>query len=253
MRLIANMTNLGFMMKKAFFICAAVFFSPLLYASFHDWKPLVALNIGPQWDDPGERHQFSVEPATPKTYAAVSNPQTLMGAELFVGGQHILNSWSDLQLGIAVAMTSLTSLSGDIWEDADPDFNNYTYAYKLAPFRATLSAKWLFNKFDVVTPYLNVGLGLSFNRSYDYSIMPKIFEEVPSPFYTSNVPVSFAYDVGLGLQRQLGEHIQVGLGYVFSDWGQSSLGRAPKQTTNAPLSLSHLYMNQCVVSLSYFI
>lgn len=239
--------------QKTLVTWAIVLFSPLLYASSESWKPLIALNIGPQWDSPGETKQFSVEQGIPKTYAAVSTPQTLMGGEFFVGAQHRLNSWSDLQLGVAVAMTSLTSVSGDIWEDADPDFNNYTYAYKLAPFRTTLSAKWLFNGFEHITPYLNAGLGLSFNRSYDYHITPKIFEEVSSPLYTSNVPVSFAYDVGIGLQKQLNAHIQIGLGYVFSDWGQSSLGRAPKQTANSPLSLSHLYMNQLLVSLNYLI
>ncbi len=244
---------MDFTMKGKCFVLVSVLFSPLLYASPQSWSPLIALNIGPQWDSPGEKNQYSVEQGIPKTYAPSVTSQTLMGGEFFFGGQHVLNDWSDIQLGIAVAMTSVTSLSGDIWEDADPDFNNYFYAYKVAPFRTTVSAKWLFNGFEQLTPYVNLGLGLSFNRSYGYTITPKIFEEVASPLYTSNVPVAFAYDVGLGVQKQINPHVQVGLGYVFSDWGQSSLGRAPQQTANAPLSLSHLYMNQLVVSLNYLI
>jgi opacity protein-like surface antigen len=230
-----------------------MFFSPLLYAGpqYSNFKSLFSLNMGPQWDSPGEIRQFTVEQNTSKTYVAISNSQVLMGSEFFLGAEHSITSLLDMQIGLAVAMTSLTSVSGDIWEDADPNFNNYTYAYKVAPLRTTLSAKWLLRVMDYFTPYIGAGVGMSFNRSYNYQITPKIFEEVSSPLYTSNVSASFAYNVGLGLQKQLDSHVQIGFGYVFSDWGQSALGRAPGQTINAPLSLSHLYMNQCVASFTY--
>lgn len=247
-------------MKKIYFIVLSMIFNhSCAFAGekpswniLSTWQPIVAFNLGPQWDKPGETRQFSLEPDIVKTYYASPTTQTLMGTEFFIGGQHTLNSFSSLQLGIATAITSVTSLHGEIWEDADPEFNNYWYDYQLAPFRTTLHGRWLFTSFsNRLTPYIDGGIGVSLNRAYNYQITSRIFEEVASPLYTSNVNVSLAYNIGVGIQHAINEHAQIGLGYEFSDWGQSSLGRAKSQDINAPLSLAHLYMNQLMVSLTY--
>ncbi|MDI1351992.1 MAG: hypothetical protein PSV35_04365 [bacterium] len=62
-----------------------------------------------------------------KTYAKINKSNVLVDGELFYGWQHGFNSFYQGQLGLAVAGTSNAKLKGDIWEDADPDFNNYVY------------------------------------------------------------------------------------------------------------------------------
>lgn len=42
-----------------------------------------------------------------------------------------------------------------------------------------------------------------------------------------------------------------GIGYEFADWGRSQLNRAPGQTLNSGLSLSHLYTNGFLFNLTY--
>ena len=43
----------------------------------------------------------------------------------------------------------------------------------------------------------------------------------------------------------------VGVGYEFSDWGKSQLGRAPGQTINSGLALSHFYTNAFQPNVTY--
>ena len=62
---------------------------------------------------------------TQKTYAADNNSTVLADGELFLGVQRPINAKLDGQLGLAVATTSNANLSGSIWDDALPQFNNF--------------------------------------------------------------------------------------------------------------------------------
>ena len=44
-------------------------------------------------------------------------------------------------MGIAGAFTSQAGLSGQIWDDADPTFNNYIYGYHVQHGHVALKAK----------------------------------------------------------------------------------------------------------------
>ena len=56
---------------------------------------------------------------------------------------------------------------------------------------------------------------------------------------------ALTYTLGTGVQKILNAHWQVGVGYEFSDWGQSSLGRASEQTLHSGLELNHVYIKAC--------
>ena len=66
-----------------------------------------------------------------KTYSANQSTQTLFDGELFLGIEKPLLFDLEGQLGLAVAATSNAKLSGDIWDDADPLFNNFNYTYNI--------------------------------------------------------------------------------------------------------------------------
>ena len=104
---------------------------------------------------------------------------------------------------------------------------------------------------QMVQPYVSGSLGVGFNRAHDFTITPKIFEEVPAPNFTDNRTTAFTYTLGIGVQKALTTNWQAGIGYEFANWGKSQLGRAPGQTLNSGLHLSHLYTNQLQFSLSY--
>ncbi len=219
----------------------------------HHWPQVITLSLGPAWTDSSEGQTFFLQPDVEKTYTATKKTNTLFDAELFYGLQHQFPSAFVGQLGIAVAATTDTKLRGDVWEDADPDFNNFFYTYKVNHTHIAAKGKLIGNFIPFASPYISASLGVGFNRAHDFTITPKIVEEVPAPAFTSNTQTAFTYTLGVGVQKTFYSKWQVGIGYEFADWGQSNLGRAPGQTLNDGLGLRHIYTNELQFSLSYLI
>jgi opacity protein-like surface antigen len=144
--------------------------------------------------------------------------------------------------------------SGTIWEDADPDFANYNYNYDVVYTHIAVKAK-LFAKWTETThPYVGASAGVGFNRAHNFFISPRIPEAVPAPPFTAKTTDgAFAYTLEAGLQHVIDTHWRGGVGYEFADWGASSLGRAPGQTLNSGLALSHLYTNGVQFNLTYVV
>ncbi|MGC1183225.1 outer membrane protein [Legionella sp.] len=217
---------------------------------------VATLSAGPVWPTSLGRNQtINLVPSIEKTYINQSNQsnQTLVDGELFLGVQ--TSSWLPYslqgQLGIAVATTSQAGLSGEIWDDGDPLFNNYSYNYQVRHTHVALKGKLLADRGYYVTPWLSGSIGVGFNDSNSFNSVPLIYEAVPTPPFRNHTVTSFIYTVGAGVQRNITENCQVGVGYEFSDWGNSNLGRAPAQTEGRGLTLNHLYTNGLMFSISY--
>lgn len=88
-----------------------------------------------------------------------------------------------------------------------------------------------------------------FNDAHGFHSTPTIFEAEPTPNFASHTQASFTYTVGAGVQKALSQHWQIGVGYEFTDWGKSSLGRAAEQTLNQGLTLNHLYTTMACYSI----
>lgn len=217
------------------------------------WRPVVALSAGPTWAQPGETQTFFLQPGIEKTYQALGKVSTFVSGEFFLGGQKFFNrNWAS-QLGIAIAGAGNTQLTGNVWEDADPNFNNFTYSYKINQVRVAVKGRLFGLMYFGVQPYVSGSVGVGFNRAYDVTINPKIFAEIAPPKFTPNTETSFSYTVGIGLQKTWSENWQLGIGYEFADWGNSHLGRASGQTLNQGLSLNHLYAHQLQFTVSYVV
>ena len=155
------------------------------------------------------------------------------------------------QFGVALGASTNASLTGHIWEDADPAFNNFDYGYTLTHSQVALEGKLRASGWQVAMPYVSGSVGVAFNRSQSFVIRPLISEEVAAPAFQSNTTTAFTYTVGAGLQKSLSANWQTGIGYAFSDWGQSKLSPAPGQTLSTAPRLSHLYVNSLVFNVSY--
>lgn len=186
-----------------------------------------------------------------KTYAAHHASHALVDGELFLGIQKPIREKLAGQIGLAVATTGNASLSGNIWDDAQAQFNNYTYSYQVKHTHVAIKGKLLVDRGYFVTPWVSGGLGVGFNQAHDYSNTPAISQAVTMPNFTSNTTTAFTYTLGVGVERNLNPHWQAGVGYEFADWGNSQLGRASGQTLNTGLSLSHLYTNGFLFNLTY--
>ena len=216
-------------------------------------SPLVAtFSIGPVWENTGHRQTFYLTPSIEKTYVPSKSTHALADGELFFGWQRPLTNALHAQLGLAVATTSNADLSGHIWDDANPVYNNYNYAYQVQHTHIAVKGKLLRDtSFHALSPYISGSLGLGFNQAHNFSNTPTLFQAVTTPNFAANTSTSFTYTLGIGVQRALKEHWQAGVGYEFADWGHSHLGRASGQTLNEGLSLNHLYTNGLLFNLTW--
>ncbi len=217
------------------------------------WRLMGTLSAGPAWSDPGKTQTIYLQPAFPETFAANSTTEIFGDGEIFLGLQHHLVHHLKGQLGLAVAGTTAIPLNGDVWQDADPNFNNLSYQYKISHAHVAVKGKLLTNIYQWVQPYISGSLGVGFNHAYQYSSSSKLFEVLPEPPFETQTTTSFTYTLGVGLQRALNNHWSIGVGYEFADWGQTSLAAATGQLSNGGLNLNHVYTNELQLNLSFFV
>lgn len=218
---------------------------------YRDWTWVSSVSAGPVWARGGETQTFFLTPEIEKTYVARKSSNALASGELFVGLQKSLSSQWLGQLGLAAATTGNAKLQGVIWDDADVQFDNHSYQYKVRNSRVAIKGKLLLDKGYWAIPWMSASLGVGFNDANGFQNTPLIFEALPNPNFASHTETAFTYTVGAGLQKALNTHWQVGVGYEFADWGKSILGRAAGQTLNSGLNLNHFYTNGVLFNLTY--
>lgn len=213
---------------------------------------VASLSGGPVWENGGRTQTFFLAPQIEKSYAKNETTDALAEGEFFVGIQKSLHeNQFQSQIGLAVVTTGNAKLSGYIWDDADPQFNNYIYNYRLKHSHIALKGKILVDRGYVVIPWISGSVGVGFNEAYRFTNMPTIFEALPTPDFVSHTKTAFTYNLGAGVQKALTSNWQIGIGYEFADWGKSQLARAPGQTMGTGLTLDHLYTNGFLVNITY--
>ena len=210
-----------------------------------------SIAAGPSWARGGETQTFFLAPEIEKTYVTRKSTNTLASGELFFGIQKLLGSQWLWQFGLAAATAGNAKLQGMIWDDADPQFDNYSYQYEVCNTRVSVKSKLLIDKGYWAMPWVSASLGVGFNRAHEYSNAPLIFEALPNPNFADRTKTAFTYTLGVGVQKPISEHWQMGVGYEFADWGKNELGRALGQTMNSVLALNHLYTNGVLFNLTY--
>lgn len=212
---------------------------------------VATLSVGPVWESAGNTQTFYLTPSIEKTYAANHFTHALVDGEIFLGAQKLLREKLEGQLGLAVATTSNAALSGNIWDDAASEFNNYNYSYQVRHTHLAVKTKLVANRGYVLVPFVNGSIGVGFNQAREYNNTPTISEAVVMPNFSSNTTTAFTYTIGAGVERHFNQHWRAGVGYEFADWGRSQLNRASEQTLNSGLFLSHLYTNGLLFNLTY--
>jgi len=226
--------------------------NPLDGGSESKWTRVGMLSGGLGWNSPGQTQTLYLTRSVQNTYVATKTSQVLANGELFLAGQRALRSNLFTQFGVDLALTSNSSLNGDIWENASSTYNDEIYTYRIYHGYVGLKTKFLMDLKTDIMPYISGSFGLGFNQSHHYTITPSnvvqpIFTQYPFKSYTAT---EFSYTGGVGLQQWVTAHWQLGLGYDFANWGQSHLKPASAQTTNAALGLTHLYVHSLLLNVT---
>lgn len=215
------------------------------------WQPMVTVSLGPAWSTPGQTQTLFFTPTFPQTYVATSGSSLFGDGELWFGAHRELTAGIAAQLGLALAATTPLPLHGEIWQDNDPEFNNFAYAYKISHSHIAIRGK-LFKEMGLwVQPYVSASLGVGFNHAYHYSNTPRLFEVDAEPPFQSHTTTALTYTLDIGIQKSLTDHWFLGMGYEFADWGKTTLGPASDQSSGMGLSLNHVYSNGIQFYLSF--
>lgn len=236
---------------------------PILFAgsggvSSQSIQYLIGVGAGPTWSTGNKNQTLFLQPDVEKAYIAKSDSASFASVNVFLALQRplhldFLRQDAIGQLGLMAAWSGNNKLSGDLWEDADPNFNNFNYEYRVKRAYLGLKGRLIGHAHRFLEPYIDASVGVSANRAYDFTITPKITSEVPPPLFQSHTNTALSYTVGVGLQKSFTRHLNGAIGYEFSSWGKSRLSPAVGQTTNETLALNHIYAHELQISLFYII
>lgn len=219
------------------------------------YKPLIMLSAGPAWQSGFKTQTLTLQPGVQNTYVP-NNAYTALGSgAIFLAVEAPFYQTLKGALGVALTGSGSAKMSGNIWQDANPNFSNFTYNYKVNQFRVAFKARIVETEpkytFKSLQPYLSGEVGGGFNRSTGYLTTQTIDTAVLQPLFKNNTVSSVTYAFGAGLQGKVNSHVQVAVGYEIADWGKYQLGPANGQTTQGGLGASNLYVNELQFSILY--
>lgn len=145
-----------------------------------------------------------------------------------------------------------THLGKTITQYSEPEFTNYKYTWDLTANLLLASAKVNLFQYKLFAPYVNGGIGSSFNRTSDYTekalagVTPRV-----SPQFSKFSTSEFAYQVGAGIDLQLTPQVLLSVGYNYQDLGQISSGSGKETWSNQSLNPGSYHSNEVLVSISY--
>lgn len=245
--------------KKTLYLSLGILYTQTVFANesnktdFISWLKssfVATLSMGPSWENAGQTQTLNLAPDVTKTYTANQPSNTLTTGDVFLGIQTPLSKYLQGQIGIDFGAASNAKLTGNIWDDGDSSFNNYTYQYKIQHTQVALKGKLFSNWNFPIIPWISATAGVGYNEAHDFTNTPTIFEAVATPNFGNHTTQTFTYAFGIGFQYPLTRHCQAGIGYEFADWGKSQLGQIPTGSSSG-LSLSHLYTNSLLFNLTY--
>lgn len=212
---------------------------------------IAGMNLSAGWENAGETQSIFIAPQVDKTFKADRATHIVGNFELLAGIQRQLSDTIQGQFGLTISASNKAPVSGVIWDDLDPTFDNYTYSYRVQHSAVTVKGKFLADLDYWVTPWLSCGVGIGINKASAYYNLPRISEAVSNPNFSTHSMSTLTYNVGAGVQKAMDEHWQLGIGYEFSDWGKSTLTQGPAQVYNSGLSLTSFYTNALLLNITY--
>ena len=159
------------------------------------------------------------------------------------------------QTGVSYYQSGDFRASGNVTQGVDPmSSDTFPYHYKLISRQVLWENKLLTKAWEHYYPYVSVGLGAAFNQTEGFDVTFPEFLTY-TPLYDGKTESSFSYNLGVGIDMDITDDWRIGLGYRFTDLGKNSLGDGELRTTTVTESLgqSHLYGNEFLLQISYFL
>jgi len=138
------------------------------------------------------------------------------------------------------------------------DFDTLEYKFRVRSYPLMIMPRLIFTSFSW-QPFIFGGLGVSWNRAYDYQEKPTDSSLGAAPAtvpFNDKTIAAFAYQVGLGIQHQIYQNIKqhitldVAMDYHYMNLGTGQLGTIPAETTDDHLKVPRLSAQALAISLN---
>ncbi|KTC90018.1 hypothetical protein OQJ18_05950 [Fluoribacter dumoffii] len=145
-----------------------------------------------------------------------------------------------------------THLRGEITQYSLPEFTNYNYNLDFTSNLLLASGKINLFRYGIFSPYVNGGIGSSFNDVSNYrehalaGITPRV-----SPGFRGSNTSEFAYNIGAGIEVQFLPQLIFSLGYIYQDLGPVSGGKGVDTWTEQSLNPGSYRSNEVLVTATY--
>ena len=191
-------------------------------------------------------------PANEDVYTTSTNHQPILEAEIGRRWERDSTWIPSYSLSLAYKYLLATNIGHTVKQYSSPAFTNYNYTWNFSANILLATAKINLVKYGCLSPYINGGIGWSYNRSSDYSekaiagVTPRT-----SPNYGSQTNTQFAYNVGAGIDVQLDKNLILFAGYEYLNLGNVSGSDGSGSWSGQSLSLGRYSTNLVMVGISY--
>ncbi len=226
----------------------------LFFCFASSFSAVITLSTGPTLENNGRTQNVLLETSPQDLYNQYTdnnNWHSTLVTQLFLGKDFYQKHHIKLRSGLTIGYLDDIQVGGIVNQFALPQFNNLSYQYNVQSFSALATLKLLLLHNKKWQPYIDGGIGFSNNHSYGYQETPLIPGAVAMNPYGALSTNSFAYSLGAGVMYNFNRLFSAGLGYQFEDLGASSLGPSPASQTNQAPSLSHIYLQQILLNISW--
>ncbi len=231
------------------FSCGVLFFSSLTLAHA---KPVATLSLGVDNVTINQTNTNVIYiPPFYNTYAGSNESDTQLLGGIFLGTEFDFRSLWDWQLGLSYYSNSAFLVQGQVYEFGLPAYNSVGYEYDVQSQRALVETKLLYTLRKIFHPYVDVGIGESFNLASNYMEYPITSDGAPmsQPFGSKSMN-NFTYLVGLGVDMDVTHYLRVGFGYRYADLGKAGLGTTPLEQDTATLKNKFITSNEFLLQIS---
>jgi len=186
-------------------------------------------------------------------YTASHSTQENAFYDIFIGNEWRLNSSLGLQAGVDYNQIHTFKAAGTLLQGIDiPSADQYSYHFRLLSRQLLAEGKFFYSLNDRFYPYFLLGLGVAFNKSYDFQTSVPPFLTFTRQ-YSNHMKQAFSYLAGVGIDIAITPHWRAGVAYRFTDLGKVSLGPASINgiPVSGTLSQTHFYVNEAMAQLSW--
>ena len=171
----------------------------------------------------------------------------------FVGSEVKHSSSWGLIAGFGYYQPSFLSTKGRLTQGADAaSSDTYNYRYRTLSQQLLAEAKLYWVTKEKIHSFLMLGIGSTFNNTFNYQTNVPPFLEFTQAF-SNHKQTNFTYAIGPGIDISVSKSFRIGVAYRFTDLGSANTGSAHIDAIpiSSTLKQSHLYANQILAQFTF--